>query len=403
MTTQLAQLCLLLFAAALVAIVTRRAGLPYTTGLVLAGVGLTLLPLQFHLQLSKELIFSVLLPPLVFEAALTMRWQELRAVLPVVMALATVGLLIAAAITASGMHYVAHWSWATAGLFGVLISATDPVSVIATFKEAHVAGRLRLLVEAESLLNDGTAAVAFAVALSVVSGATVGFGAIVHAVVMSIGGGIACGGGIGLGLMYLAGRTNDHLIELTFTTLAAYGSFLLAEHFHASGVLASLTAGLVVGNYGALGSIASSSREAVGSFWEYIAFVANSIVFLLIGIREAEQHFSTAWGPALVAILAVLVARAASIYVGCALFFRSRHPVTMVQQHVLVWGGLRGALALALALGLPTSVPQRDTIVTVAFAVVAFSVFGQGLTMTPLLRTLKQLPAKRVMPPGGST
>ena len=392
MTEHLAQLGLLLFAAAVAAIVTRRVGLPYTVGLVLAGIGLAFLPLKLNVQISKDLVYSVLLPPLIFEAALNIRWQQLKIDLPVVTTLATVGVLIAAAITSCGMHFLAGWGWAAATLFGVLISATDPVSVIATFKEARVAGRLRLLVEAESLLNDGTAAVALSIALTFLSGGTVSVASVAHAVLTSVGGGILCGAAISLVLMFLSGQTSDHLVEFTFTTLAAYGSFLLAEHFHFSGVLASLTAGLIVGNYRDLRSLSPRVRGVVESYWEYIAFIANSVIFLLIGIREAEQHFGAVWVAALVGALVVLVGRAIVIYSGCALFIATRRPVSMAHQHVLVWGGLRGALALALALGLPDSVPQRDAIITVGFAVVAFSIFVQGLTMMPLLRRLKELP-----------
>ncbi len=390
----MAQWGLLLLAAAVVAIITRRVGLPYTVGLVLAGAGLAFLPLNLHVQLSKELIFSVLLPPLVFEAALNIEWRELRIDLPVVTTLATVGVLIAAAITAAGMHYGIGWSWDTATVFGVLISATDPVSVIATFKEAKVVGRMRLLVEAESLLNDGTAAVALGVVLTVVSGGVLSGASIAYTIATSIGGGILCGSAIALGLMALSGRTEDPLVEFTLTTLAAYGSFLVAEHYLFSGVLASLTAGLIVGNSSVRGSLSPRGRKSVESFWEYIAFIANSIVFLLIGIREAEQQFGDLWLAAGIATIAVLIGRAAVIYGGCALFRRSRRPVSFAHQHVLVWGGLRGALALALALGLPDSVPLRETIITVAFAVVAFSIFVQGMTMTPVLRLLDQLPDK---------
>ncbi|MGE0187878.1 MAG: cation:proton antiporter [Steroidobacteraceae bacterium] len=391
MTSNLSQLGLLLFIAALVAMLTRRLNLPYTVGLVLAGMGLYFLPLHLDLQLSKELIFSVLLPPLVFEAALYIRWHELKKDLPVVGLLATVGVLLAAALTAVGMHYLVGWSWSSASVFGVLIAATDPVSVIATFKEAGVHGRLRLLVEAESLLNDGTAAVAFVIVLALANGGDSNVLEISQTLLLTIGGGILSGAAVGFVLMFLAGRTTDHLVEITFTTLAAYGSFFAAEHFHFSGVLAALTAGLVVGNYGALGSISAAGRDAVESFWEYVAFVVNSIIFMLIGGREAQQHFTDIWPAALAAITLVTLGRALAIYPACLVFARSSLKVDRRHQHVLFWGGLRGALALALALGLPDDMPHHDDMVTVAFAVVAFSIFAQGLTMTPLLRKLGQL------------
>src|SRR5262245_40042980 len=154
------ELELLLLVAAIVAMLTRRMGMPYTVGLVLTGIGLSLLlPNRFDISLPPKLIFETLLPPLIFEAALALSWQELRRDLPVIGVLATVGVLLSAGLTSVGMRFLAGWEWTPAVLFGVLIAATDPVSVIATFKEAGIHGRLRLLVEAESLLNDGTAAV----------------------------------------------------------------------------------------------------------------------------------------------------------------------------------------------------------------------------------------------------
>lgn len=391
MTLQLSQLGLLLFISSAVAMLTRRLHMPYTVGLVLAGMALYLFSIRLTLNLSKDLIFYVFLPPLVFEAALYISWRELKRDLPVVGSLATVGLVAAAAVTAVGMHYAVHWPWSSASVFGVLIAATDPVSVIATFKDAGLAGRLRLLVEAESLLNDGTAAVLFTVALGIAAGSGVDVTNVGATLLTTIGGGILCGAVTGFVLMYLAGHTSDHLIEITFTSLAAYGSFYLAEHWHFSGVLAALAAGLVAGNFGRLGSKSKAGHSAVESFWEYVAFVANSLIFLLIGTGETQQHFGALWWPAVAAILLVTLGRAVAIYPICALFGGSDLKIDMRHQHVLFWGGLRGALALALALGLPPDLPLRDDIITVSFAVVAFSIFAQGLSMTPLLRKLAQL------------
>jgi CPA1 family monovalent cation:H+ antiporter len=384
----LPQLGLLLFVSALVAILTRRLHLPYTVGLVLAGMALSFLHVRLQLHLSKDLIFSVFLPPLVFEAALCIRWREFKGDLPVVAVLATFGVLLAAAVTAAGMHYALDWNWGSAIAFGVLIAATDPVSVIATFKEAGVQGRLRLLIESESLLNDGTAAVAFVATLSVLAGEHHNAASIAGALLLSIGGGALTGAVIGFGFMLLAGRTADYLVEITLTTLAAYGSFFVAEHYGFSGVLAALTAGLVVGNYRPHGSISESGRHTLETIWEYIAFIANSLIFILIGAQEAQQHFNGVWFAVLVAIVLVTLGRAVAIYPLCALFARSRFKIANRDQHILFWGGLRGALALALALALPEDLPHHDAMVTITFAVVAFSVFAQGLSITPLLRRL---------------
>jgi CPA1 family monovalent cation:H+ antiporter len=278
-------------------------------------------------------------------------------------------------------------------VFGILIAATDPVSVIATFKESRAHGRLLLLIESESLFNDGTAAVAFGVALELVLGHDMTPSQIALKAVWAAGGGMLCGAVVAGAMLLLAGRTEDHLVEITFTTVAAYGSFLVAEQIGASGVLATLTASIMLGNIGPLGPITCSGRVAVGAFWEYIAFASNSFVFLLIGMREAHQNFYSAWRIVLLAIALVTLSRAAAVYACCGVFSRSARRVSARHQHVLCWGGLRGALALALALALPAEMPQRDLIVTATFAVVAFSVYVQGLTITPLLRKFGEVPS----------
>jgi CPA1 family monovalent cation:H+ antiporter len=188
------------------------------------------------------------LPPLVFEAAFQLPWKPLRRDLPVILLLATLGVILAAALTAAGMHYIAGWTWMAALVFGVLIAATDPVSVIATFKESGVRGRLRLLVEAESLFNDGTAAVAFGIVVALALGQSYSAFDLTRTLVITAGGGIVCGAAVAGAVLLLAGPAMDHLVELAFTTVAAYGSFLLAEHFQMSGILATVTIAIMLGN-----------------------------------------------------------------------------------------------------------------------------------------------------------
>lgn len=392
--TTIEHLAILLLIAALVAMAARRMKVPYTVGLVLAGIGLALLPFKPQIGLTRDLIYFVILPPLVYEAALYIEWPELRRDLSLVTVLATAGLLLSAGITAAAMHALAGWPWINAALFSVLIAATDPVSVIATFKEAAVQGRLRLLVESESLFNDSTAAIAFTVVLSVAGGASFGFLGASWALAASAVGGVLSGLAVAGMVLLLAGRTDDKLVEITLTTVAAYGSFLLAERFHASGVLAAMTAGLVTGNLGHIASFTDRGRESVEAFWEYLAFVINSLVFILIGIQLGRESFGGLLWPIAVAIVASLIGRAVTIYGCSALFSRSSRRVAAGQQHVLVWGGLRGALALALALGLPADLPGRADIISVAFGVVVFSVLVQGTTIVPLLRRLGELPGE---------
>jgi CPA1 family monovalent cation:H+ antiporter len=381
-----------LLIAAIVSMTVQRLKIPYTVGLMLTGIVLAVSPFPSDdIDVTKEMIFTIFLPPLIYEAAIHIKWRELLRDLPVILTFAVIGVLLAAGITAAGMYYFAGWELQSAILFGVLIAATDPVSVIATFKEAGVQGRLRLLVEAESLFNDGAAAVAFSIALAFATSGSITTSDTVQIFFITVAGGILCGAIIAGAVLILAGGTDDHLIELTLTAVAAYGSFLLAEHFHLSGVLASLVAGLLTGNLGSLGSFTDKGREAVVSFWDFIAFVVNSLIFMLIGIEVAYQNFSNLLFPIGIAILLVLFGRAIAIYPLSAVFLRSGLQISFNHQHILFWGGLRGALALALALGLPPEMPQRETIVAVAFGVVAFSIFAQGLTMVPLLRKLKEI------------
>ena len=378
----------LLLVASLVAVVTRRINLPYSVGLVAAGIALALAPFQMEVPLTPELIYFVFLPPLVFEAAIQLRWRPLWRDAPLLLMLVTVGVVLAAATVAVGMHWWIGWSWIGAALFGMLIAATDPVAVIAAFKQMKVDHRLHLLVESESLLNDGVAAVGFAILLAIAGGEAATAGVIGTKLFITVVGGIIAGAAVAVPVILFAGSTTDRLVETTLTVVAAFGSFLLAEHFHASGVLATLTAGLIVGNYGFLGAIAPDSRQSVLDIWEYFAFLVNSLIFIMIGVGEARMPILQVLEAAGAATLLSLAGRAIAVYPVMSAFRGTRWAVPWAFKHVLFWGGLRGALALALALSLPASIPERDTIIVVAFAVVAFSIFVQGISMPWLINRL---------------
>src|SRR5437868_70319 len=378
----------LLLVACLIAMLTRRLGLPYIVGLVIAGFLIALLPNAPQVPLSRDLIFNVLLPPLVFEAALQLEWKRFRAELPLTLTLAFAGVAIAAAVVTAGMHWIIGWSWIGAALFGVLIAATDPVSVIASFREMNAQPRVSMVVESESLLNDGVAAVGFAMLSAIAAGASPDAASVVPAFLWTLGGGIGIGLAISLAILLIVGRTDDPLVEITLTTIGAYGSFLLAEHFHASGIISALTSGLVIGSGGSK-FLSRSGRDRVRWAWAYIAFLANILVFILIGLNDAGQPLHRLGATsAAAAILLVLAGRGLSIYPLSALFRWSRWRLSAAYQHTLFWGGLRGALALALALAVPATVPERRAIILTAFVVVAFSILVQGLTMPWLIKRL---------------
>ncbi len=385
----------LLIVAIIVALIARRLAFPYTVGLVIAGIGLALTRHDMDVVLTHEFIFDVILPPLIFEAAINLHWKELRRDALPILTLALFGTIISAGVVATGMVFGLNWPVAPALLFGVLIAATDPVAVIAMFKDNGIEGRLRLLVESESLFNDGVAAVLFSLVLAgilTIHGQAITATEAARALLLTVGGGIFIGIATAGAAIAIAGRASDHLISSTLTTIAAYGSFLLAEHFHFSGVLATLAAGLLIGNLTILRDredtrVSQRGREFVLALWEFIAFIANSLIFLLIGLTVAGIPFDRFGGVAFVIVIAlVLLGRALGVYPVCLLFVRSRWAIPVSDQHVLWWGGLRGALGLALSLSLPPSLPFRNEILIATFGVVAFSVILQGLTMPPLLR-----------------
>lgn len=395
MSTLVITLVGLLVVAIFVAIIAHKLRLPYTIGLVVAGMALAISPIKVHVTLNSTIIYDLILPPLLFEAAINLRWKVLHKDALPLLTLALPGTIIAALFVAAGVFWLLHWPLGAALLFGVLIAATDPVSIISMFKDNGVKGRLKLLVESESLLNDAVAAVLFSLALGWAknSGAMpITSGQISHSLALIVGGGMFFGVMCAVGAIILSGKTADYLVESTLTLVVAYGSFVLAERFGFSGVLATVSAGLVMGNLGILADekvsrITRRGREFTLALWSFIAFIANSLVFLLIGLTVGGIPFvSLGFGTLTVITLLVLAGRALGVYPLCALFARSSMRIKMWHQHVLWWGGLRGALGLALALSLAPSVPMRDQIVVATFGVVIFSIMFQGLTMPLLVR-----------------
>ncbi len=373
----------LLLIVSIVAVVVRRFRIPYTVGLVLAGLALSFRP-PIQIELTPELILAILLPPLVFEAAFHLNIDKLRRNTGTILLLAIPGVILTTLITGGIVSFGAGIPLSAALVFGALIAATDPVSVVAIFRRIGAPKRLEVMLEGESLFNDGTAIVLFGIALgalgtgdfSVVQG-TIDF-------LIIAGGGIVVGLVIGAIAIPLLARIDDHLVETTLTTLIAFGSYLVAEQLHVSGVLAVVIAGLIAGNIGRK-EMSPTTRIAVLNFWEYVAFLANSVIFLVIGLEVDLPGLVADWQPILWAIVAVLVSRAAGIY-GLS---RLGRPIPSNWRHVMWWGGLRGAIALALALSVPLSMgEERTTLLHMAFGVVLFTLLVQGLSMEGLVKRL---------------
>lgn len=367
-----------------VAILVRRFRIPYTVALVLAGLGLSFRS-ALGVELTPELILSLFIPPLVFEAAIHLNINQLRQNLVTIGLLAIPGVILTMLIVGGIVAFGVGLSVGSALVFGALIAATDPVSVVAIFRKMGAPKRLEILLESESLFNDGTAIVVFNLAVASLLGGTFRLGEGVLDFIRVAGGGLF----VGLALGWLATRlfvlVDDHLVETTLTTVLAFGTYLIAEQmFHVSGVLAVVMAGLLNGNFGPRG-MSPTTRIVVLNFWEYVAFLANSAVFLLIGLEINLGGLLNNWQPILWAIVSVLIARFAGIY-GLS---RLGQSMPSRWRHVLFWGGLRGAIALALALSLPTSMGEdRLLIIEMAFGVVLFTLLVQGLSMDWLIKRL---------------
>jgi len=373
----------LLIAAAIIAMFAKRLRIPYTASLVFGGLllGISRIPILSPLQpghrpdwLTPDVILILFLPALVFEGSVKLDVRELlRNSVPLLL-LANAGMLFATLVTGCLVHWLIGLPILIGLLFGSIISATDPISVLAIFKDLRVDKRLSLIMEGESLLNDGTAVVLFGILFGAVAAEKSSVSAYVGRYVLAVAGGAILGSVLGYLASRITGTVDDPEIEITLTTILAYGSYLLAHHLHLSGVIATAAAGLVLGNFGSKRGMSPRTRTAMQSFWQYVSFVMNFLVFLLIGIEIHVGELLKNWTSVMLAIVAVLVGCVLSVYalVPLSNLFVERIPLRW--QHVAIWGGLRGAPALALALSSNSEFPYREQILILTFGVAIFSI-----------------------------
>lgn len=390
----------LLVAVSLVAALTHFVHVPYTVALVVAGLALGVIGGPFTVPLTEDLILQVFIPALLFEAAYNLSWPRLRAEIRPITALAIPGVIAVTFITGSIVH-LAGLRWPVALLFGALIAATDPVSVLATFRHLGVNRRLAIIMEGESLFNDGTALVVFKLVLAVVVAGSVTASTTLLSFIVSIVGGILTGLAVGyLGALFLR-QIDDYLIEVTVTLLMAYGTFVLSEQLHiavggveigASPVIAVVVLGLVTGNYASRSSMSARTRLSMHDTWELIGYFANSLIFLLIGLQIHTATIHRADLPLILAAIGGILISRALVGYGVGLYTNWRAARTdrlpLAFQHVIVWGGLRGAISLAAALSIPATIAERPTVLLMAFGVVVFTLLVQGLTIRPLVARL---------------
>ncbi len=373
-------------------LVTRRLGLPHSVVLVALGLAAGAFVRLSEAEIPPELVLLVLLPGLIFEASYKIDLRVLRPSVPAVILLAGPGVFVSAAVVALALHLGAGMSVPAGFVVGAIVSATDPAAVIATFRRLRAPRRLATLVEAESLFNDGTGIVIFSIAATAlvrpisIDTALVDF---LSAVFLSI----AVGFATGQLATRLIVRVDDHVVELAISLALAYGTYLLADALHQSGVIATAVAGIVLGNEGRRLGLSTRTIEALDTVWEFLAYLLTALVFLLVGLAIPAASLLDALPAIGWAIAGVLVARAAVVYgiVGVLARFAGaefRDGLPTAWLHVVFWSGLRGAVAVALALSLAPGVPDRVLIQEIAFGVVLFTLAIQATTADALMHRL---------------
>lgn len=383
----------LLLVASATAVVIKWVRVPYAVALVIAGLAIGVSGAVPPITMTPELVLLIFLPALLFEASWNLDIKALKRDWRSIGILATLGVVVCMLGVAAILHFAGGVDIQTALLFGAMVSATDPVSVIALFRQMGIDKRLTMILEGESLLNDGTAVVLFKLVLGlVIAGGQLSAPQMIGDFFVVVLGGALLGAVLG----YIASRVttafDDHLLEITLTMITAYGSYLAAEHLHVSPVIAVVAAGIVVGNYGSHTGMSATTRLAVNSFWEYAAFLVNSLLFLLIGLQVKIPLLLKHAEIIGLGVLAVVVARLLVVYGICPFVSTERLPIPDKWRHLMFWGGLRGALVMALALSLPLSISEREVLINMAFGVVLFTLLVPGLTMEPLVRFIGMAP-----------
>lgn len=376
----------LLLIATIVGVLARRFRMPYTVGLVIVGAALAILFQQFHVELDSEIILVVFVPPLIFEAAFHLPIPDLRRNIVAILTLAIVGVLSTTFLVGGIVAWGTGMSLGYAIIFGSIIAATDPIAVIALFKSLGVPKRLQILLEGESLLNDGTAIVIFHIAVVAATTGAFSLRDGISDFIISAGVGLGIGFVLGVLASLVISRINDHLIETSITFVLAYGAFVLAESIHVSGVLAVVAAGLANGNIGPRG-MSPTTRIVVFNFWEFMSFISNSFVFLLIGLVTDISLIASNWQAILWGILAALVSRFLVVY-GLLKPFKN---ISTRWKHVIYWGGLRGAISLALVLSLSSKLDARisSQLLAMVFGLVLFTLLVQGTSMNVVIKKLQ--------------
>jgi len=386
---------ILLIITSAVAMLTKKINLPYTIVLVSVGVVLGYLKLINAPHLSKDMLYYIFLPPLIFQTAIHLKFDDLKRDFPVILTLVIPGVILSTIVTGYvflgiGEDIFKQSVDLSVGLlFGAAVAATDPVAVISIFEKLGVPRRLRFLVDSESLLNDGTSIVIFTIVLELINHKLSSMDFAVVDFFFVVGVGLLVGYFIGLITDELIKRAEDPMVVITLTTVAAYLSFIVADKIGVSGVMSTVAAGLVIGQRSLLNPIYPTIKLTTETFWDYSAFLANSLIFLIIGFSINLSLLYKFWPLVLIAYIAMMLARFVVVFSTWGAFLKTSYKFPFSWSVVMSWGGIRGALTMVLALSLPDSFKYKEVIVTMVFGVVLLSIFFQGITVPFVIKFFK--------------
>ena len=369
-----------------VSIVSRRIRLPYTVMLVILGVALASVSASSFFGVDTMInnlvgggyFVALVLPPLLFEAMITIRANELKSVINPALALATVGVVISTVVAGLALWTLAGIPPSAAFVFGALIAPTDTATVLEIFKRAKVPAKLSAMLETEAGFNDATGIVVFSVVLTSVTVSRPSFVSVSADFALLLGGGAVVGLLVGFGSEILSSFVDDSLSETIITIVCVYGSYSLATYLGVSGLIAVTVAGLYFGNLTMQTTMVQKARGTVKSFWAVIGFVANSVAFLFIGLSVDISQLAAGAAAILAAFLAVSLARAATVYPILSIFSALRSRIPLTWRNVAMLGGTKGALSIVLLASIPTTLLGRDTVVTMVLGVAFLSITLQG-------------------------